>query len=120
VAQAVVAAVSDDRAGGRTYNVAEPDALTEAEWARAVAAEFGWDGHVVVVEPDALPSDLQVPLPPQDLFADTSRIRGELSYAEAITRADGLRRAIEWERAQQGDEPAPDYTGEDAVLRELL
>jgi nucleoside-diphosphate-sugar epimerase len=116
VAQAAVAAVANERAGGRTYNVGEPDPLTEAEWARAIAAELGWEGQVVVAEPDALPPELQVPLPPQDIFADTSRIRDELGYAEAVSRADGLRRAIDWEREQQTDEPAPDYTSEDAVL----
>jgi len=120
VAQAAVAAISDPRAGGRTYNVADPEALTETEWARAIAAEFGWDGHIVVAQPDALPPELQVPLPPQDLYADSSRIRDELGYAEAVTRAEGLRRAIQWERTQQQKEPAPDYTSEDAVLRKLL
>jgi hypothetical protein len=53
-------------------------------------------------------------------FADTSRIRRELGYAESVGRSVGLRRAIEWEREQQQDEPASDYTLEDAVLRELL
>jgi nucleoside-diphosphate-sugar epimerase len=118
VAQAVVAAVSDDRAAGRTYNVGEPDALNEAEWVWAIGDAFGWRGEVVVADPAALPAELQVPLPAQDLFADTSRIRHELGYAESLSRREGLRRAIEWERAQQNDEAPPDYAAEDAVLRD--
>ena len=121
VAAAAVAAVSDDRAAGRTYNVAEPDALTEPEWIRAIADAFGWDGRVVVSEPDALPPDLRVPLPGrQDLFADTSRIRDELGYQERVVRGDGLARAIEWELSQSGGDSPPDYSAEDSFLASLL
>ena len=119
VAQAVVAAASDDRAAGRTYNVGEPDALTEAEWVRAIGRELCWGGEIVAADPEALPADLRVPLPAQDLFADTSRIRHELGYVESVGRPEGLRRAIEWERTQQHGEPPPDYAAEDAVLRGL-
>jgi nucleoside-diphosphate-sugar epimerase len=92
VAQAAVLAASSDRAAGRTYNVGEVDALSEAEWVREIAAALGWDGDVVV--------DPEGPLPVQDLYANTSRIRAELGYVESISRPEGLRRAVEWERAQ--------------------
>lgn len=108
VAHAVVTVVSDDRSAGRTYNAGEHDALSEAEWVRAVGAAFGWNGDVVVADPSALPAKLRVPLPRQDLVADTSRMRHELGYAEVVSRSEGLGRAIEWERAQQRDEPQPD------------
>jgi nucleoside-diphosphate-sugar epimerase len=100
VAGAVVAACSSDRASGRTYNVAEPDALSELEWVRAVGDAFGWSGEVVAVDPDDLPQEQRVPLPHQDLFADTSRIREELGYLEIVERSEGLRRALAWERSQ--------------------
>lgn len=116
VAAAAVAAVSNDRAAGKTYNVAEPDALTEDQWILAIADAFGWNGRVLVSEPDALPPGLRVPLPPQDLFADTSRIRDELGYHEHVTRGDGLRRAIEWELSQSESESPPDYSAEDVFL----
>ena len=109
----------DDRAAGRTFNVGELEALSEAEWVRAVGAAYGWDGEVVVADPDRLPPELQVPLPPQDIFADTSRIRDELGYAETVARDEGLRRAIEWERERESDELPPDYTSEDSAIRGL-
>ena len=119
VAAAAVVAMADDRAAGKVYNVGEPDALTEDEWIYAIADAFGWDGRVVVSDPDVLPPDLRVPLPSQDLFADTSRIRDELGYDEHVTRRDGLTRAIEWELSQgEGDSP-PDYAAEDAFLASL-
>jgi len=117
VAAAAVAAISGDRAAGRTYNVGEPDALSEVEWVRAIGDAFGWKGKVVSVEADDLPDELRAPLPEQDLFADTSRIREELGYAEPLDRGEGLRRAVAWERAQARDERGPDYGSEDAVLR---
>lgn len=102
IAAAVVAAASDERVTGhRTYNVGEPNALSEADWVRAIGAAFGWKGEVVVAEPAVLPTELQVPLPAQDIFADTSRIRAELGYEESIGQDEGLRRSIEWELSQQ-------------------
>lgn len=120
VAHAAATAVADDRAAGRTYNVGEPDALSEVEWIAAIAAELGWSGDVVVADSAKLPEELRVAFPEQDLVGDTSRIRRELGYAEPVPRAEGLRRAIEWEVAQQRDEPPPDYAAEDTVLLRLL
>jgi nucleoside-diphosphate-sugar epimerase len=116
VAAAAVAATHRHRSAGRTYNVGEPDALSEGEWVRAVGDAFGWKGAVVSVEPDKLPDELRAPLPDQDLFADTSRIRKELGFAEPVDRNEGLRRAVAWERSQAGDDLRPDYAAEDAVL----
>jgi nucleoside-diphosphate-sugar epimerase len=92
VAQAAVLATSNERAAGRTYNVGEVDALSEAEWVREIATALGWDGEVL--------ADPEGPLPAQSIYADTSRIRAELGYVESISRPEGLRRAVEWERAQ--------------------
>lgn len=119
VAAAAVVAISDDRAAGKTYNVGEPEALTEDEWICAIADAFGWNGRVVVADPDALPPALRVLLPSQDLFADTSRIRDELGYDEHVTRRDGLTRAIEWELSQSVGDSPPDYSAEDAFLASL-
>lgn len=91
VAAAVLSVVADERSAARTYNVGEADALTELEWIGAVGRACGWNGEVV------LHGAAEPPL--QDLYADTSRIRRELGYAEPVDRDEGLRRAVEWERA---------------------
>jgi nucleoside-diphosphate-sugar epimerase len=119
IAAAVVSASCDDRARGRTYNVGERESLSEVEWVRAVGAAFAWTGEVVVGEPSVLPPELHIQLPAQDLYADTSRIRRELGYRESVTRAEGLRRAVEWERSQQRHERPPDYEAENAALRRI-
>lgn len=119
IAAAVVLAVAEPQWAGRTYNVAEVEALTEAEWVRALAESCSWDGEIVVAQSGVLPEELCAPVPAQDIYADTSRIRSELNYQEPMTRDDGLRRAIHWERRQQKGEPGPDYAVEDAALLRL-
>jgi nucleoside-diphosphate-sugar epimerase len=123
VAAAITLAVTDDSAAGRIYNVAEPEALSAAEWVRAIGEAAGWEGEVVVVPEDQLPEtrrelgDLQ-----QHLVVDTTRIRTELGYREPVSREEGLRQTVEWERAnppESIDAAAFDYAEEDAVLAEV-
>ncbi len=47
VAWAIALAVVNERATGEVYNVGEPEALTELEWAEAIAQAAGWQGRVV-------------------------------------------------------------------------
>jgi nucleoside-diphosphate-sugar epimerase len=117
VAAAVVLAATDDRARGRTYNVAERHTATWEEWLRDIADACGWKGEIVALPAERLPAALHFAVPAgQDLDASSERIRGELGYTESTEIGVGLRRAIEWERAQQANESAPDYSDEDAVL----
>jgi len=45
VAAAITLAVTDDRAAGRVYNVAEQQAYTEAEWVQGIGEAAGWSGE---------------------------------------------------------------------------
>jgi len=93
VAHAIVLAATDERAAGRTYNVADPVAYSEEEWVRRIAGVHGWQGELALVAKEQ-ELDLR-----QDYVVDSSRIRNELGYAETVDDADALRRTIEWERA---------------------
>jgi nucleoside-diphosphate-sugar epimerase len=89
----------DDRAQGRVYNVAEPDAPTEAEWVAAIGRAAGWDGEVIAVPPDELPVQQRTTMnTAQPFFLDTTRIRQELGYHEEVERHDALRETVAWER----------------------
>src|SRR5262249_25076602 len=44
VAAAIARAATDHRAAGRTYNLAEPQALPEAHWVRHIGRAAGWGG----------------------------------------------------------------------------
>jgi dTDP-D-glucose 4,6-dehydratase len=54
------------------------------------------------------------------LVVDTGRLRTELGFAEKQTRPEGLRRTIDWERANPfsaGDPGAAEYAAEDAAFQ---
>ncbi len=128
-AAAIVLAILDERAAGRVYNVAEPEALSEPEWVRKIGEIAGWQGELVLVEPERLPPDL--PLPShlqasynfaQDLVADTTRIRQELGYREPVPLEEALRRTVEWERANPPEKLDPalfDYEAAGRVLEAM-
>ena len=98
VADAIALAASDARASGRVYNLGEQDALTEAEWVRAIAAAAGWKGEVREVPREELPVELAEPYDfAHDLSGDTRRIRAELGYQERVGASEGVRRSVEWE-----------------------
>jgi nucleoside-diphosphate-sugar epimerase len=122
VADAVVLAATLEGAIGRTYNVCEEESFSELEWAKKIAAATGWKGDFVVVPREKAPSHLQYPgNTDQHLVGSAQRIRRELGYKEAISREEGIRRTIPWERANPPQQVffAPfDYAAEDAALRE--
>jgi nucleoside-diphosphate-sugar epimerase len=115
VAAAIALAVIDERAAGRTYNVAEPDAFTEAEWVQRIGQATGWGGDVVASPAGRLPVPFYTA---QSLVLDSTRIRRELSYVEPVPLAEALRQTVAWERAYPPEQPI-DYAAEDALLAEL-
>jgi nucleoside-diphosphate-sugar epimerase len=115
MAAAIALAVTDPRAAGRVYNVAEPTAHTEAEWVARIAEAAGWGGKVVSVPRGRLPVPFRTD---QDLLTDSSRIRAELGYREVTAPAEALRQTVAWERANLPEQPL-DYAAEDAVIAEL-
>jgi nucleoside-diphosphate-sugar epimerase len=123
VADAIVAAVVDERAAGRIYNISELDTLTEADWVRAIAQAAGWRGQVIVVPRAEMPGGLLKPGHfEQHLEYDTRRIRAELGYIERSPRSEAIERTVEWERAHPPEQFDPwefDYELEDEVLESL-
>jgi nucleoside-diphosphate-sugar epimerase len=84
VADAIVLAAIRHEAAGRIYNVGEPDAPTEREWATLLGAVVD-----VAASVEGLPDyDWRC-----DLTTDTSAIRAELGYVEHVSRADAIRQA---------------------------
>lgn len=92
VAAAITLAVLSEAAVGATFNVGEQEALSEAGWARAIAAVEGWKGEIVI-DPSAdstIDANWNV-----DVILDTRRIRDVLGYDEPFGPAVGLRRTVE-------------------------
>lgn len=98
LALSIMAAVLDERSAGRTYNVAEPDALSEVEWIGEIGRIVGWSGEIRLVPgEEACDGLLQNWDPSQHLVMDTARIRQELDYREEIPRTEALKRTVDWE-----------------------
>jgi len=120
VAAALGLAAVEDRAAGRIYNVAETPVFSELEWARKIAAATGWTGGFVVLPWDRTPEHLRQPgNSAQHWEADSMRIRNELGYREPVSIEEGIRRTIDWERANPPGEFNPhrfDYPAEDAAI----
>jgi nucleoside-diphosphate-sugar epimerase len=120
VAAAIALAVGDERAAGRTYNIAEPVAHTEAQWVRRIGEVAGWRGEVVTVPGGRNPMSYRID---QDLDMDSRRIREELGFAELVAPLEALGRTITWERAHPVGPTSGvgllDYQAEDALLAEL-
>lgn len=120
VAAAIALAASHERASGRVYNVAQPEAYSETLWARMVGDAHGWLGEILAVPTELLPESLRPDFDErQEYVVSSERIRDELGYEERVPLTEGLRRTIEWERANPPEEFVPDYEAEDRALARL-
>jgi nucleoside-diphosphate-sugar epimerase len=99
-----------------------PRGQTELAWVRAIGESAGWDGEVAVVPDGSLPDPFGVPLDfRQHLVGSTRKIREQLGFQEVVPLGDGLRAAVEWERAHPPKPRSPrDYAAEDAALARRL
>jgi len=122
VAAAIAAAINNDSAAGRIYNVGEREALPMSEWVRVIGEAAEWRGEIIVLPQESLPPNLRYPIDArQDMVSDTSRIRKELGFEEPITLSDCIRRTVAWEREhapERIDVAQFDYAKEDQLLRE--
>lgn len=115
--RAIALAATSSRTSGRVYNVAYEHVFTEPDWVRAIARVHGWRGEVVCVPSDQLPERLRADFDAsQDFAVDSSRIRDQLGYVEAVDFEEALQRTIEWERANPPADSNVDYAAEDEVL----
>ena len=120
VAVAIALAATHERASGRVYNVAQREAYSETQWARIVADVQGWEGEILAVPTEALPESMRPHYDErQEYVVSSERIREELGYEERVPLTEGLRRTIEWERANPPEGREPDYAAEDEVLERL-
>lgn len=123
VGYAIALAAASEKASGRIYNICEEESFSELEWAKKIGEAVGWKGEFVVLPRAKAPKHLLYPgRAEQHLVASSARIRQELGYLERISREEGIRRTIPWERANPPQHVwfAPfDYDAEDAALRSL-
>ena len=119
VAAAITLAATAQSAAGRIYNVGESEALSEADWVRAIADEVHWQGQISERPAASLPAHLRLPYrSEQHWVVSSARIRSELGFQEPVDFRTGLARTLAWERANP-PQYVPgqfDYSAEDAAL----
>ena len=120
VARAIALAATGTAAPGRIYNVAEPEACSEAEWVRRVARTARWTGEILALPAGAAPAHLRLPFNMnQHWVASSELIRRELSYREHVAADDAMARTVDWEREHSPvtfNPAAFDYAAEDAAI----
>ncbi|MGV2827117.1 NAD-dependent epimerase/dehydratase family protein [Myxosarcina sp. GI1(2024)] len=127
VAYAIALTISDRKAAGRIYNVAEPPGSTEADLVKEIASVVGWQGKVIVIPKTQMPASWKFKLNlDQYWVTDSTRIRTQLGYTEIVDRYEALRKTIAWERKnppqevlQKGHSMLLDYQDEDVILASL-
>jgi FMN-dependent NADH-azoreductase len=83
-----------------TFVHVENDELGGLERIQRLGNLMNWQGEIVTIPKDQLPSHLQMNLQWQYRLAiDTTRFRDELGYVEPIPEAEALQRTIAWEQA---------------------
>ncbi len=98
VASAIALTATDGRAAGRVYNIAEAEPINELERLKRLAAVIGWSGRFIVI-PDAQLPDWSPPINfAQHWTVDSTRIRQELGYTEAVNIQESLQRTVAWQR----------------------
>ena len=113
VAHAIVLAIESDHAAGEVFNVAEPRAMTESEFVRAIGEAADWHGDVKVIPDTQLPKHLQPTVNfEQNWDVETRWIRSQLGYDELVPVREALRRTVEWERSNPPDEEPYEYNYE--------
>ncbi len=120
VAAAIVRAVEAERAARKTYNVADAETFTEAEWIERIGRAAGWNGRVVSVPREKLAESLRFQgNARQSLVGDTTRIRQQIDYREIVSTDEALARTVAWERANVPpfDAAQFDYALEDEILK---
>jgi nucleoside-diphosphate-sugar epimerase len=99
VAAPLALAVTSNSAGGRVYNVVDPDARSTADFIREIGQAVGWNGRVVELPKGVLPGQWDAFRTDHHALVDSSRIRRELGYSETVPRMEALHQTIEWQRA---------------------
>ncbi|MBE9115598.1 NAD-dependent epimerase/dehydratase family protein [Lusitaniella coriacea LEGE 07157] len=127
VAAAIALAVTNDRAIGRIYHIAEPENPSELERVSKIGEISGWDGKVIAISREKLPEGWNIPFnTAQHWSVDSSRIRQELGYHEVVPPDEAIQKTIDWTRSRASQEISPfaapgllDYATEDAILSQL-
>ena len=120
VGRAIAMAAPDDRAADRTYNVVDDPSFVEREWVALVARVLRWEGRVVELPDDAMPTHMRDDEPMDwsvPITVSAARIRSELGWKVRSVREEAIARTVEWELAHPPEKRPPrDDEAEDRAI----
>ena len=120
VAYGIALAITNERAAGRLYNIAELQTRTMLEFIQAISNQLNWQGEIIQVPSGHLPDELGIPLrTEQNIIVESKRIREELGYRENFSFMEGLKKTLEWELTHLPEEINYVYDKDDKMLNEL-
>ncbi|MBX3072649.1 NAD-dependent epimerase/dehydratase family protein [Candidatus Obscuribacterales bacterium] len=124
VASAVVVASEDQSNGSFIYNIGEDDSMPEMEWVKLVGKAAGWQGEVLAVDEELLPTHIKQDYDwRQHLTIDTEPFRTKFNWTESVPRDEALALTVAWQRQnppETVDLDKFDYDAEDEVLETKL
>jgi nucleoside-diphosphate-sugar epimerase len=107
-----------DASAGQIYNVGDDEVLTVRQVVETIGRALKWEGEVV-----SLPWELARPARPMIMqpltthrVFDTSKLRAELGYRDAVAAEEALGRTAHWPVAN----PAAPGGPEEAILEDFL
>ncbi|WP_088033238.1 NAD-dependent epimerase/dehydratase family protein [Evansella clarkii] len=135
VASAIAAAIVDENAKNKIYNVGDNYILSEQEFVEQIAGAINWNGEIKLISRSDIPTELVDYLPvhivgnnnyKQDWVTDTSLIRRELNYKDVVPLNQAIKSTVIWNQTNQPKKQHKDfnpsendYKYEDKIL-ELL
>ena len=120
VAYGIALAITNERAAGRLYNIAELQTRTMLEFIQAIGDQLNWQGEIIQVPSSHLPDELGIPLrTEQNIIVESKRIRKELGYQEIYSFKEGLKKTLDWELAHLPEEINHVDEKDDEMLNEL-
>ena len=124
VALAIVSAILSESASGEIYNVGQENSFSMKEWIEEIGRLIGWNGKVVAVSEDMMPEQLRMEGNTKySLVTDTGKIRRDLAFKEKVSFDEGLKRTVEWERANPPhniNQLQFDYELQDDILEKIM
>lgn len=120
VACAIVLAITNEKAAGQIYNVADENSYSELEWVHLIKNMYGhWNGKIEVIPSGNIPAEANFE---QNLDTCSAKIRNELGYSDIVSTKESLLRAIQWdleERSKYLEELVLDYEEEDKIYEKI-
>lgn len=123
LAHAIVKVALDDRSTNKIYNLGEQQTPTFAQRVHDFGKILDWGGDIKIVSENDLPDHLKTKFDcSYHLDTDTTAIREELNYQDAISYDQALKQTIKWEleHPPAGMANQFDYQAEDKALKNVV